>query len=260
LATPTENARPQPAFEPDDEGYQGPVRNRSMVSFIAFVGLLVGTVYLYSLYLDRQVPMIIKYITRNPSTANPPSPSPAVPNNPDIAAPDVPKVPVSPKVGLDSNCALEVDSDPAGATVSVDGLQKGITSAIISSPCNRAINLTIRLEGYETVSENVMVKERMSKHYATLKRVPTGALELVLNRNAKVYIDGKFVREVKSQEKLDIAPLRARQHYSLRFVNEIFGIDVTRDFFIQDNEVLRKNIQLEEPAPGPRSGSRPNRD
>jgi hypothetical protein len=120
--------------------------------------------------------------------------------------------------------------------------------------------LTIRLDGYETVSENVMVKERMSKHYATLKRVPTGALELVLNRNAKVYIDGKFVREVKAQEKLDIAPLRARQHYSLRFVNEIFGIDVTRDFFIQDNEVLRKSIQLEEPAPGPRSGSRPSRD
>jgi hypothetical protein len=155
---------------------------------------------------------------------------------------------VPPRKPTASDCEVEVDSDPVGAQVVVNGIVKGTTSTVFGTQCGRSIDLTLKLDGYESISENLVVKDRKKKLFKSLKKVPMGALELTLNRNAKVYVNGDFVKEVRALEKLNL-PLRAGIRYRVRFVNEIFGIDTTKEFFIEENQITRRTVELEEPPP-----------
>jgi hypothetical protein len=95
------------------------------------------------------------------------------------------------------------------------------------------------------------MKKRMERMYRTLKKIPMGTLELTLNRNAKVFIGNKLVKEASANEKVEI-PLRAGQKYDVRFVNEIFNIDTTRQFAIEADSILRQTIILDEGQPKPK--------
>lgn len=149
-----------------------------------------------------------------------------------------------PPVTTYGDCTLNLSTDPPGARVFVDGVDRGV-STTISAECGANINLEVRMDGFDSVSENVVLKSKNTKLTKVLKRVPSGTLELTLNRNAKVYIGDDFLGEIGQGFKFEKV-LRANRKYRLRFVNEVLGIDELREVEIKPDILLRKNVRLGE--------------
>lgn len=225
-------------YFPEREDYL-PKRRSALMSFLLFAGALGGTIYLYQLYLNGKVPQIIRMLSGRVPSAN-------RENITEVKDIPLPAEKTDRRPGGD--CTMRIDSDPSGAKIFVEGQERGITGTVLAGPCNQGLDITLRLDGYESVSQNVVLKEKQTKLFQTLRKIPTGTLEIVLNRNANVYIEGNLVREVRAGEKVEI-PLRARQKHNLRFVNPILGIDVQKEFFIEEDVVKREVMSLES---GPR--------
>src|SRR2546421_142396 len=83
----------------------------------------------------------------------------------------------------------------AGARVYADGADRGPTPATVLGPCGKAVDIIIRADGFEQDRENIVLKQRSGRYVKTLKRIPTGRLELVLNFNASLYVDNRLIGE-----------------------------------------------------------------
>jgi serine/threonine protein kinase len=237
---------------------------KTFFSAVALMGLVFTVFYLYQIYLRGGVPRVIEKIvslvsgkdereprfpSAEPKAAENAAPDPTAPEE-DVASQTVPVNP--PPI---TGCTLEIGSDPPGATVLVNDQEHGITPATVSVECQVALNLTLKKEGYEIISENRQLKLNSENVYKVLKKIPEGKLDLTLSQNAEVTIpDVKFSRSVRAGEKISVA-LRAKRRVRVFFKNKVLGIDTFRDFIVEENESIRQTVRLEEsisrPPPPP---------
>ncbi len=148
------------------------------------------------------------------------------------------------------NCMMKVDTDPSGARVWVDGVEKGVTSTTISNPCGKSLKLDLQLAGYETITQNVTIHETNKDMMLTLKKLSTGSLEIIPNRNVKIYVDGELLKEAQANSHVELS-LSGNKKHKLRFVNEIYSIDAEREYFIEPEKLIRDNVNFDEKSPAP---------
>jgi archaellum component FlaG (FlaF/FlaG flagellin family) len=156
------------------------------------------------------------------------------------------QLPVERKPGGD--CTLRVDTDPQGAKILVDGKERGISSTQLALSCNQSINLTLQLEGYESVSENLSMNKETEKVVKSLRRIPTGTVEFTFNRNVQVMVDGAIVGQATANEKFEIS-VRAGKEHLFVFENQIFGLREELKLIVQPDTVMRRKIRLDNLAP-----------
>ena len=209
--------------------------------FLIVCVAILSAGYLYHYYFKGDLTPVVKYVNKvieiivseegtSQSVVNKP-----IEDNTDDRVPAV-----------SGDCSLQIDTDPRGAIVYVNGEKRNTTSTIVSDSCNSSIDLVLKRDGYEVISERIHLVKKQAKLYKTLKRIPMGELRLTLTRNADVYVDGKAIYEAEANKTFRL-PLRAGQKYTLRFVNEILGIDVTRELAVEVDTVQRETIRLENP-------------
>ncbi len=170
------------------------------------------------------------------------------PREPTQAEPLIPKSDTDP-VSVDrkpvGDCTLNVQSQPPGAEVFEGGESRGFTPLILSGPCSRSINISLRKEGYETLSENVVIGSKVAEWFKSLKQIPIGRLALTLGFNAQVFINGEAVRDAQARQLLEI-PLRAKRTYTLKLVNPTLSIDVEAQVAIEDGRQTNFRLSLDE--------------
>ena len=231
------SSRP-PAFNPTTD-YVPRKRKSRILPLTMLLALVSSTGYLYSVYLDGKLPVLIQMISDRNITTTPTEEANVPANNKSVET-------IAP-ISAEGNCVLEVTTDPPGATLLINQEKRGVTGTTTYVRCGEPVDISLRLDGYEIISENRVFEDRgesASKIYRTLKRIPTGELELILNRNADIYINGQLARQANANTPVVIR-LRGNREYTVRFVNEVLGIDVTRKFPIQTDSVTRQNINLE---------------
>jgi hypothetical protein len=155
---------------------------------------------------------------------------------------------------------VSIASSPAGATVSIDGEEKGKTPLEVEvEPGLRRIKAV--LEGYGVVEEKLKVKggESYDRSYA-LRIVPQTA-ELVVdtgNRRAVYYVDGKKVGKGKRLELSELEPgehklvVRARGYVPF---SRTIRLRQGQTFSTEHRLVRRGRRKPERPG-----GERPDRD
>lgn len=201
-----------------------------MVSLLIVMGL---TGYMYKLYLDGAVEAFMEKSRREPTekieTAPPPMETDPI---------SVDRKPVG-------DCTLNVRSNPPGAEVFEGSHSRGFTPIILSGPCNRSVNIVLRKEGYEYLSENVVIGPKVAEWSRTLRSIPMGRLALNLGFNAEVYLNGEKARDARSRVPLEI-PLRAKRSYELRLVNKLLNVDFKSDVLIEEGQQTAFNLSLDE--------------
>ncbi len=200
-----------------------------MVSLFIVMGL---TGYMYKLYLDGAVEAFLEK-SREPTekieTAPPPMETDPI---------SVDRKPVG-------DCTLNVRSTPPGAEVFEGNESRGFTPVILSGPCNRSVNIILRKEGYEYLSENVVISPKVTEWSHALRSIPMGRLALNLGFNAEVYLNGEKARDARSRIPLEI-PLRAKRTYELRLVNKLLNLDVKSEVLIEEGQQTAFNLSLDE--------------
>jgi hypothetical protein len=68
----------------------------------------------------------------------------------------------------ETDCLARVESVPAGARVSVNGLAIGLTPTEIEAACDETVDLEVDREGYERISQPIRVKTKTAKLVLTL--------------------------------------------------------------------------------------------
>jgi serine/threonine protein kinase len=218
--------------------YQRPVRKakKSKTSNFFWMGFLVaGTYLVYQFVLNGG---LMTFLTneqeREITQAEQATPKTEIPK---------PVAPAQPQVSV-GQCVVEVGSDPSGSVIMINGVAKDKTPTSISIDCKKSFDIALLKDGYEAISENIFASNRVTKIYKTLKKIPQGKLELQLSQNAKIFINGLFIKEIRANEPTEIT-LKAGKVQKVRFVNEIFNIDTEKEFVVQPDTLVKKTIKLE---------------
>lgn len=209
---------------------------KSKTSRLFLMGFLMGGIYLgYQFYLSGGLITLLSTEQEREITQSEPPVAPVteIRTNPQTQA--------QPGLG---QCVVEVSSDPSGSVVMLNGVAKDKTPTSISIDCKKSFDLALLKDGYEAISENIFANNRVTKVYKTLKKIPQGKLELQLSQNAKIYINGQFIKEIRANEPTEIT-LKAGKVQKVRFVNEIFNIDSEKEFVVQPDTLVKKTIKLE---------------
>ncbi len=232
---------PEPMAMPQDELLVAPRRrSRRLFSTILLIGGIGSVSYLYQLYFSGRIPTVIQEVSPRDVATPIDSPGLAITKN-QTSAFTAPINPIKPSVG---DCNLEVTTDPLGAKVTVDGVARGNSAIAVPGACGAAVKLVIAMDNYETVAQEVNLKDKVTKVYKTLKRVPMGTLELRLSTNAKIFIDGELAGDISANQVFEKS-LTASKTHKVRFVNEIFRMDFTREFKVEENTINRQTVDLE---------------
>ena len=148
------------------------------------------------------------------------------------------------KPSAEAECSLLVESDPSGAIVMIGGQEKGLTPLTHFVECKKAFDLTIKKEGFEAVSENLMARDRSSRLFRSLKKSVTGNLQFTLDQNATIEIkELGYSQYVQANETVTI-PVKANRKIKVTFINEIFGIDKSEEFIVPEGNIVSKAIKL----------------
>lgn len=207
-----------------------PPRRSSAIPFLLIFCAFGLTAYLYRLLFTHSVvPTVAQMIEPRDVTNT-------------AKAPVSPPLPAQPPAG---ECVVRIDSDPVGGNVYINGSLKGKTPTSVSVSCGKDINLEIRNPAFETVSENIFIRNRENKIFKSLKKIPMGELELVLSRNAEVSLDGEVVGEAMANQGF-IVTMKAGVKHRLRFRNEIFGLDTFEEVLVEEGFRQKKIFRLEE--------------
>lgn len=217
-------------------------RKQAVFSSRIKIGLVAGlTLYMYKIYLDGDVPALIEKIQLREPTQVVSSPTPAKAPDEALAASSTPPVKkTAPAVG---ECLLEVDTDPRGADVLVGDQNVGFTPNTVTRPCGHSVNITLRLEGYETESQNIVFRNATGSLYTQLKKVPLGKLEVSANQNAEIFVNNESAGSVGQGQRVEIT-LRAGRKYRVKLVNRIYGAEVSDEVSISEGSVTRKFFTL----------------
>lgn len=204
---------------------------RALFSVIVLTGL-AGTLYYYFL-IEEPAPGV--RVPSSPERSQTPSPAPetksAEPRNLD-------------SLKLGQGCPIEIDSDPRGAAILLDGSNVGRTPTLLSVPCGRPAKIGLRLSEYEDVNEQVQPSSGKNAFYKTLKKIPLGRLELSLSQNAVVFVDDVRQPAEALRGVPYVLQLRAGKTYKLRFENNLLGLVTTKEYTVREAEVLRDRVRL----------------
>jgi len=230
---------------PEREEYLPARRRRHpILRLLVFFMMISGVAYLYQTYMGGVPTEWIRMLAgiKAPSGQG----KKAVPSDPEKGKVESETpMPVERRPGGD--CNLRVESVPAGARVFVNGEEAGVTLANLPLPCNQSINLTLKLDGYESMSENLMIQTRTEKVTKSLKKVPTGRLELTLNQNATVIVDGVEVGSAERGQKFEVL-LRANQEHRVVLENKVYNLRIERKYTLSPDTVKREVLSLDEVA------------
>lgn len=211
---------------------------RTLVSLVLLLGVAAMTFSFYKSYLKGEIPLVLRAWL--PKVSPHRVTSSKVPSR----LPDSRPADPEPKSTID--CNLKVESDPASAIVVVGAEEKGTTPLNLPLECGANANITLKKEGYEPVSENVMVKKLNQSLFKQLKRIPVGTLVVSVSLNATVSIpEIKFERYVRLNERVDVT-LPAGRKFKIRFLNPVYGLDMTQEVLLQPDERFEKHFRLNE--------------
>ncbi len=94
---------------------------------------------------------------------------------------------------LSNSGAIEVTSEPSGATVLLDGIQYKTTPCTIEKLREREYTLTLRKEGYKPVEHTLKVSAgETAPVNITMESLPAGLNIFTIPNGARVYVDGVF--------------------------------------------------------------------
>lgn len=209
-----------------------------LASALSVVGV---TVYLYHLLLSGNTD-IIDRVAQTPAFETPVQVIPIEPRSTSSSG-QVSQKSSTPPV---SNCEIKFETDPPGALLIVDGIEKLSTPGVAMIPCGTSVNFSLQLPGFESISERIEAKLQSSRLFKTLKRLQTGNILLILNRRVKVMSGVTEYGETTPGKPFLIESLPANRPITLRFVNDVFGIDERRIFEIKPNINSTYKILLDE--------------
>lgn len=226
-------------------------RFSNVVKAVAASGLIAITGYLYHVLLsgrsvipvniELQDPRLIGSCDplKNPNcgtknTRSKPQSETREPTNPQSVPQEI------------KNCELKFSTDPPGAIVLIDGVEKLATPGTALVPCDSSINYSLQLKDHEAISENVVVKGNMRQISKILRKVERGDLVIITNRRVKVSSDTEQFGEAEPGKPFPIERLPANRIYTIHFSNEIFGIDETRRLEVKPGVSSTYEIRLDE--------------
>ena len=87
---------------------------------------------------------------------------------------------------------LHCTSEPTGATVFVDGIERGVTPVDVMIPSSRGVALKFSLRGYEdaTLRDIRMSAGEQQERHVKMQGIPARLTVVTEPENAKVYLDG----------------------------------------------------------------------
>jgi hypothetical protein len=130
---------------------------------------------------------------------------------------------------LANTATVQMNSDPTGARVLLNGLDKGVTPLMIEDIPTGEVTLSISMDGFETYTQKVSLESgQFEAMKAVLTPLPATLSVSSIPSGARIYLDGKL----RGNAPLWIAPM-APGSYKVRA--ELTGF-----------ENLTKNIQVEQ--------------
>lgn len=207
----------------------------SGIAKVAAASSLIGiTVYFYHLLLSGQAVIPVKVDAEEPRVISSPNPAPA-------------PAPASPsKPAAINNCEIRFETDPPGALVVIDGVEKIYTPGTVLAPCDSSFNYSLQLKDYETVAENIVARAKMKPVSKALRKVERGDLVIITNRRVKVSSDTEEFGETEPGTPFRIERLPAGRRFTLHFINEVFGINQSEILEIKPGVSTTYNIKLGE--------------
>ena len=215
---------------------------------VAGLALLAVTGYFYHVLLSGKGVIPVTVIAQDPRFIGSCDPQ----KNKSCSIKEMPSVKEKTPIALPqstaalNNCEVHFESDPPGARVLIDGAEKITTPGTTLVPCDTSVNYSLQLEDYETISENILVKNKQRPISKTLKKVESGSLALTVDRRVKIFLETDFLGEAEPGRPFIIEKLRANQSYRIHFLNEIFGIDRTLSYTVKPGVTSPFDVQLDD--------------
>lgn len=225
----------QPTFNTD---YRPRRKKGRLGSFLTAVLIVFGGVYVYQTYLEGGLPTVVQLLRERLPTGGL-NYDPNAAQDPGKDSDDG-----GLKIAETGDCTVKVVSDPAGARVFVDGDMRGVTNTTVSGNCDSSIAINIKKFGFEPVFEEVKLKEPLQEVYKTLVPLPMGQLRLTVSRNATVEVEGEIVAEATANQTFTIQ-VAANREVTVRFVNQVLGLQATRQFNVQQDAIVEARINLD---------------
>lgn len=157
----------------------------------------------------------------------------------DLAVPD--RVPVKVAVELVADSArVDFSSEPAGATVLINGSSRGVTPVQVDQIPSGEVELVLSLEGYEPYREKLVLKAGESVRVDARLVSQPGALSLVAQPDAaRIYVNNEF----RGETPLDLTGL-APGEYRVRAERRGFETDV-RTVRVRAGEKTTEEFRLQ---------------
>ncbi len=140
---------------------------RRRAALAATVGVLAVAAFVAAVALGRS--------GGEPDAAAATADRPPPPAAPTPAAPPAIAPPLAPPPAAPATIALRIESEPAGATITIDGEPHGLTPATITLPPGPAVHLEVRRAGYATIRQDVARDRDRTLGLELRKRRPKAA-------------------------------------------------------------------------------------
>ncbi len=214
---------------------------RTLITAILLVVILIGTFKVWRIYLAGGLPTVMTGVIKKYSNNDIKKSKPL--RKPEDPVETVPGTEPARKIA-NNECSIAIDSDPRGVGIKVNGQAKGETPVTLLLGCNRDFNVSFQRDGFEPVTENVLMNNSNKKLYKTLKAIPIGNLELTVNPGVSITIDGGTTSQYVGAGEAVSFPLRANTKHRVHFKNEVLGIDATRDYKVTAGAVTKEIVRL----------------
>jgi AAA+ ATPase superfamily predicted ATPase len=114
---------------------------------------------------------------------------------------------------------VRIDSEPTGATVLIDGVEKAKKTPDVYSMTHGSHEVVIRMYGYHDSVHKITVSSSTKPVKAVLTRLPKGTLIIMVKPYAKVEIDGVEIGKDKGryEHAIDVGT------YTITFIHPTFG-------------------------------------
>ncbi len=140
---------------------------------------------------------------------------------------------------LDSG-KVTVESDPPGAAVFVNGIERGVTPLVVGDIPRGRLAVKLKLAGYRDVVRELNIKPGDSQNLSVaMEGLPGGLVLTSVPSGARIYVDGS----PRGKAPVEIAPLAPGRHTVLAQL-EGYG-DEERSLDVGRGETVRTEFRLE---------------
>jgi serine/threonine protein kinase len=234
--------RPQedPAYHSpsEDRSQEEPVAppRKSTISFLLVFGLLGTTVLMYRFLFTGR---LIAHLPRPPAAEEE-----SIKNV--VSSPAA-----APYKTHEDKCGITIASDPPGATIFINKTQYGVSPTVVAVKCKESINVTMKREGYESLSANIFVDKKDQNFMKSLHPIPMGELEFILDVNARVIVDGSEVGMATANTAFNLRT-RTDVKHKITFSNEVLGLENSQIYTAQEGLKRTFKIKMTDPSTRPR--------